>query len=288
MLKNRKLLTPRTMDTKKYLDFAVRLSKKAGKIALKHYGTAYRVDYKGGVKNNLVTEVDHMIEKMALEEIHKKFPTHCVLSEECGDSGDKSSDCRWIIDPIDGTTNYAHGYSFFAVSIGFEIKGELIAGVVNAPYLKELFSAGKGLGAHLNGKPISVSKTADLETSLLATGFTYKNRGLNLPNFEYFLYNSQGIRRCGSATLDLCSVACGRLDGYWEFGLKPWDMAAGALIVREAGGLVTAMDGTPLKLEGKSMIAANPAIHKHMCHFFRGQPQLQELIHEAKESASGL
>jgi len=272
------------METKKYLAFAVKLSKKAGGIALAHYGKNIRISFKGGAKNNLVTEVDHKIEKMVVAEIHKNFPDHCVLSEEGGDCGHPASDHRWIIDPIDGTTNYAHNYSFFAISIGLEIKGRRVAGVVNAPYLKELFSAGLGMGAFLNGKPIKVSGTADLETSLLATGFTYHNRGLNLPNFEYFLYNTQGIRRCGSATLDLCSVACGRLDGYWELGLRPWDMAAGALIVEEAGGRVTALDGTPLKLEGKSLLAANRPIHKQMSHFFKDQPQLRELLLEAEES----
>ena len=273
------------MNTKTYLDFAVALSKKAAKIALGDYNKDILVNFKGGAKNNLVTEVDNKIENMLVKEIGKKYPAHSVLSEECGKAGGRESDFRWIIDPIDGTTNYAHHYSFFAVSIGLEFKGELVAGVVNAPYLKELFSAGKGLGAFLNGKPIRVSKTAELETSLLATGFTYRNRGLNLPNFEYFLYNSQGIRRCGAATLDLCHVAAGRLDGYWELGLRPWDMAAGALIVQEAGGRVTAVDGTPLKLEGKSLLAANPDIHRQMVHFFKDQPQIKELLREADVSA---
>lgn len=273
------------MNAKTYLDFAVTLSRKAAKIALEYYGKAIIVDYKGGAKNNLVTEVDGRIENMLVKEIGKKFPGHAVLSEECGKAGGCESDFRWVIDPIDGTTNYAHHYSFFAISIGLEFKGEMVAGVVNAPYLKELFSAGKGLGARLNGKPIRVSKTAELETSLLATGFTYRNRGLNLPNFEYFLYNSQGIRRCGAATLDLCHVAAGRLDGYWELGLRPWDMAAGALIVQEAGGRVTAVDGTPLKLEGKSLLAANPHIHRQMVHFFKDQPQLKELLQEATTSS---
>ncbi len=272
------------MTHQKYLDFAVELSKKAAKIALEYYGTSFRINFKGGEKNNLVTEVDHKIENMIVEEIHKAFPDHCVLSEEGGDCGSQQSDHRWIIDPIDGTTNYAHSYSFFAISIGFEIKGEMVAGVVNAPVLKELFSAGKGLGSWLNGKPIRVSKNTELETALLATGFTYKNRGLNLPNFEYFLYNTQGIRRCGAATMDLCYVACGRLDGYWELGLRPWDIAAGALIVEEAGGCVSALDGSPLKLDGKSLLAANRPIHKQMSHFFKEQPQLKEMLHEATTS----
>jgi myo-inositol-1(or 4)-monophosphatase len=273
------------METKKYLDFAIRLSKKAGLIALKKYGKNIDVSYKGGAKNNIVTEVDHEIEDLIVKEIGRHFPDHCVLTEERGACGKTGSTHRWVIDPIDGTTNYAHSYTFFAVSIGLEINGEMTVGVINAPYLKELFSAAKGHGAFLNGKPIHVSKNPDLETSLLATGFTYKNRGLNLPNFEYFLYNTQGIRRCGAATLDLCHVAAGRLDGYWELGLRPWDIAAGSLIVQEAGGLVTALDGSLLKLDGKSLLAANPHIHRQMVHFFKDQPQLKELLREATGSS---
>jgi myo-inositol-1(or 4)-monophosphatase len=272
------------MELKKYLDFAIRLSKKAGKIALKKYGKDIDIGFKGGAKNNLVTEVDNEIEELVVKEIGRHFPDHCVLTEERGECGKAGSTHRWVIDPIDGTTNYAHCYSFFAVSIGLEIDGEMAVGVVNAPYLKELYSAIKGHGAQLNGKKISVSNTPDLDTSLLATGFTYKNRGLNLPNFEYFLYNTQGIRRCGAATLDLCHVAAGRLDGYWELGLRPWDIAAGSLIVQEAGGRVTSLDGTKLKLDGKSMLAANPQIHAQMVHFFKDQPQLKELLQEATAS----
>jgi myo-inositol-1(or 4)-monophosphatase len=276
------------MDTKKdlrgFLDFTLRVSKKAGKFALEKYGKRINIDFKGGEKNNLVTEVDTRIEDYLVEEIAKHYPSHCVLTEERGRCGNPESDHRWIIDPIDGTTNYAHCYSFFAVSIGLEVKGEMMVGVVNAPYLKEIYSAAKGMGAFLNGKPIKVSSTGDLETSLLATGFTYRNRGLNLPNFEYFLYNSQGLRRCGAATLDLCHVAAGRLDGYWEMGLRPWDIAAGSLIVHEAGGRVTGLDGSPLKLDGISMLAANPKVHKKMVHFFMDQPQLAELLKEATPS----
>ena len=272
------------MDIKKYLDFTLRLSKKAGRLALEKYGKDISIAYKGGAKNNIVTEVDKKIENMIVDEIEKHFPAHCILTEERGRCGQKGSDYRWVIDPIDGTTNYAHCYSFFAVSIGLEVKGKMVMGVINAPYLKEIYYAGKGLGAFMNGKPISVSNTSDLETSLLATGFTYKNRGLNLPNFEYFLYNSQGLRRCGAATLDLCHVAAGRLDGYWEMGLRPWDIAAGSLIVEEAGGYVTALDGSPLKLDGKSLLAANRPIHKKMVHFFKDQPQIKELLKEATPS----
>jgi len=272
------------MNIKQYLNFGIRLAKKAGDIALENYGRKIKITYKGMAKNNLVTEVDEKIENMIVKEIEKHFPTHCILTEETGNCGNKHSDYRWVIDPIDGTTNYAHCYSFFAISIGLEYKGQMIAGVINAPYLQEIYHAEKGLGAFMNGKPISVSTTANLETALLATGFTYHNRGLNLPNFEYFLYNSQGLRRCGAATLDLCHVAAGRLDGYWEMGLKPWDIAAGSLIVKEAGGRVTALDGSPCKLGGKSLLAANPYIHKKMVKFFKDQPRLKELFKETSAS----
>ncbi len=264
-----------------YLDFALKIAKKAGLIALRNYGKNLDIKFKGGAKHNVVTKVDHEIENMLVREIHKKYPTHCVLSEEGGNCGLIKSNSRWIIDPIDGTTNYAHGYSFFAVSIGLEIDGKMVAGVVHAPYIKETYSAARGKGAFLNGKRIKVSKTAKLDVSLLATGFTYHNRGMNLPNFEYFLYNTQGIRRCGAATLDLCHVAAGRLDGYWEMGLKPWDIAAGALIVEEAGGRVTSFDGSKLNLEGKNLLAANPLLHPVMSKFFRGQPQMRKMIEEA-------
>jgi myo-inositol-1(or 4)-monophosphatase len=268
------------MDLDKYLKFALALSKTAGKIASEYYGKNIRINFKGEGKNNLVTEVDRKIEAHIIKAIRKAFPDHCILAEESGDCGIKPSEYRWIIDPIDGTTNYAHGYDFFAVSIGLEIKGKMMVGVVNAPVLKEIFHAVKEKGAYLNNKPIKVSKARHLETALLATGFTYKNRGLNLPNFEYFLYNSQGIRRCGAATIDFCYLAAGRLDGYWELGLRPWDMAAGSLIVTEAGGKVTALDGNPLKLDGKSSLATNKLLHPQMLKFFKEQPLLHELIRE--------
>jgi myo-inositol-1(or 4)-monophosphatase len=269
------------MDLNKYLKFALALSKKAGKIAKDHYGKNISIKFKGEGKNNLVTEVDHKVEDYIVTAIRKTFPDHCILAEESGDCGIKPANCRWIIDPIDGTTNYAHGYDFFAVSIGLEINGQMMVGVINAPILKEVFYAVKDKGSMLNGKPIKVSKTKSLERALLATGFTYKNRGLNLPNFEHFLYNSQGIRRCGAATIDYCNVAAGRLDGYWELGLRPWDMAAGSLIVQEAGGKATSMDGKPLDLMGKSSLATNKLLYPKMLNFFKEQPLLHELIREA-------
>jgi myo-inositol-1(or 4)-monophosphatase len=271
------------METKPYLTFALATVQKAGKIVQTHYGKDFQVSYKGHGKNNLVTEVDQKTEKFIVNAILKKYPDHCVLGEEGGTIGKAGSPFRWIIDPIDGTTNFTHCYPFFAVSIGLEIKGKMAVGVIFAPILKELYYANKDGGAYLNGKKIQVSKEKNLETSLLATGFTYKNRGINLPNFEHFLYNTQGIRRCGAATLDLCNVAAGRLDGYWELGLKPWDIAAGTLILQEAGGKATNMNGTPLTLEGKNLLATNGHLHNQMLTFFKTAPELPHEITEAKE-----
>lgn len=271
------------METKSFLTFALATARKAGKIVQSNYGKNFVVNYKGQGKNNLVTEVDQKTEKFIVSAILKKFPNHSVLGEEGGIIGKVGSPFRWIIDPIDGTTNFAHSYPSFAVSIGLEIKGKLAVGVIFAPILKELFWAQKGGGAFLNGKKIRVSTTKKLETALLSTGFSYKKRGINLPNFEHFLYATQGIRRCGAATLDLCAVAAGRLDGYWELGLKPWDIAAGALILQEAGGRVTNMDGSPLTIDGQNLMAGNSQIHKAMLSFFKSASELHHEIAEAKE-----
>lgn len=260
------------INLKPFYDFAVKISQKAGKILMANYQTDFQIGYKDGGKNNLVTEIDHLAEECIVDAIKKQFPGHCVLAEEGGSCGIKKTDFQWIIDPIDGTTNYAHGYPFFCVSIALEIKGEIVLGVVYAPMLDELYRAAKGHGAYLNNETIRVSKNKTLDTSLLCTGFseyfTYKAKGKksNLPLFEHFLSLSQAIRRSGSAALDLCSVAAGRLDGYWELGLKPWDIAAGKLIVEEAGGKVSNMDGSPLILDGCNIVASNTIIHPEMIH----------------------
>lgn len=255
------------MDIKLYHDFAVKIAKKAGKILLDYYQTNIQINYKGGDKRNLVTEVDTLAEKYIVDAIKKKFPDHCFLAEEGGDCGIKPSDFRWVIDPIDGTTNYAHGYSFYAVSIGLMYKNEVLVGVIYAPLLKELFHAGKGLGAWLNKKRLQVSKTSDLETSLLATGFNANERGRNIPIFTHILPKSQGIRRAGSAALDMAYTAAGRLDAYWELAIYPWDIGAGVILVEEAGGQVTDMHGEPLNLnthEAVTVLASNGKLHDEM------------------------
>jgi myo-inositol-1(or 4)-monophosphatase len=264
------------MEVKIYHDFAVKLAKKAGKILLDYYLKKIKINYKNGNKRNLVTEVDMLSEKTIVDEIKQKFPDHCFLAEESGDCGIQPSDFKWVIDPIDGTTNYAHGYNFYAVSIALLHKNKPLVGVVYAPMLKELFHAGKGLGAFLNDKRIRVSGTPEVERSLLATGFNQSEQGRNIPIFTHVLPKAQGIRRAGSAALDMCYVAVGRLDGYWEYAIYPWDIAAGVLIAEEAGAKITDMDGAPLNLDRvdyMTVVATNGKIH----------PQLVKLIAEGKQ-----
>lgn len=268
-----------TISSQKYLNFAIRTAKQAGKLILANYGKKFSIEFKGENPKDLVTAIDKASEKFIIKAITGSFPDHEILSEEGGgkNKSDQSpatkSDFLWVIDPIDGTTNFAHGYSFFAVSIGLLYKGKPLVGVIYAPMLKELFYAQKGGGAYLNGDKIRVSKVKSLQTSLLSTGFAYNNWAANMPHFEYFLNESQGIRRGGSAALDLCHIAAGRLDGYWEYKLKPWDIAAGVLIVTEAGGKVTSLDGSPLDLYSQKILATNSLIHSSMATHFKQSPK---------------
>jgi myo-inositol-1(or 4)-monophosphatase len=242
---------------------AIDVAREAGRILGAHYGRAKEVRYKGEV--DLVTEIDVRSEALIVERIQHYFPDHNILSEESGRtrSPETSSPYRWIIDPLDGTTNFAHGYPFFCVSIGLERDGETILGVVYAPTLDELFVAERGFGAFLNGRRLGVSSTDSLIRSLLVTGFNYDRdtAQANLARWEHFLMRSQAVRRDGSAALNLCFVAAGRFDGYWELGLKPWDCAAGALLVREAGGIVTDGEGAPHHFEAPALIASNGHLH---------------------------
>lgn len=255
------------MEIKKYYDFAIRIARKAGEILVKYSQSNIHVEFKGGNIHNLVTKVDRLSEKCIVDAIKKEFPNHCVLSEESGDCGIKPSEYRWIIDPVDGTTNYAHGYNFYAVSIALAKGNDLLVGVVYAPMLGELFHGAIGIGAFLNGKRLKVSKSAKIETSLLATGFNVNERGKNLPIFKEILPQAQGIRRAGSASIDMAYTAAGRLDGYWELAIYPWDVAAGIILVQEAGGKVTDLKGSTIKLpeaELMTILATNGKIHNEM------------------------
>ena len=221
------------------------------------------ISYKGEV--DLVTQADRRSEEAIVRRLRNYFPAHTIVAEE-GGGQEADARYRWIVDPLDGTTNFAHGYPCFAVSIGFEEDGELLAGVIYQPVSKELFTTARGEGAYLNEKRIEVSKIDHLSTSLLATGFPSVKRTRN-PNIHYyrdFTLSSHGVRRDGSAALDLAAVACGRFDGFWEFGLHSWDTAAGALLVREAGGVVTDFSGKPYRPGDYETVASNGRIHEEM------------------------
>jgi len=210
--------------------------------------------------------MDREAERLIVDRLRAAFPDHTIITEE-GEDFTTSSPYRWFIDPLDGTTNYAHGYPVFSVSIALEVDGEVNLGIVYAPYLNELFMAERGKGATLNEKPIHVSRTDKLNASLLATGFPYDIRHSkenNLNHFCNFALKAQAIRRGGSAALDLCYVACGRFDGYWELKLKPWDVAAGVLIVKEAGGCVTDLEGGRFDILSGDVVASNGRIHEEM------------------------
>lgn len=243
---------------------AVSAALKAGRLLKGNLGGARSIEYKGAV--DLVTEMDKASEGLILREILSAFPDHGILTEESAEAI-SSSPVRWIIDPIDGTTNYAHGFPVFCVSIALEVYGTVVYGCVYNPMLNELFTGCKGGGAFLNGAPIHVSSIPVVNSSLLATGFPYDIRTserTNLEHFAAFAKRSQAIRRAGSAALDLAYVACGRFDGFWELKLKPWDVAAAALILVEAGGSITDFKGEAFSIHGVECLASNSLIHKEM------------------------
>jgi myo-inositol-1(or 4)-monophosphatase len=241
--------------------FLKTLAQDAGALIKKHAGTRNSFQHKK--VNDLVTKIDKKVELFITKTIKKNFPDHAIYAEETG-KNDKKSDYRWIIDPIDGTTNFVHQMPFFAVSIALEYKDKIILGAVYNPMLDEMFFAERGKGATLNGKKIHVSKVKKLADSLLATGFHPQYRDHNMQFFETFTQKTHGIRRLGAASIDLCYTACGILDGFWEFGLEAWDIAAGALILQEAGGQATNTDGTPLTYDQKAILATNKHLHPEM------------------------
>ena len=258
------------------LELAIEAAVDAGRFLKRSVGKFKQVDRKLGQETNLVTEIDRKAEEMIIGRIRQRYPQHDVLGEEFG-AQDLQSEYKWVIDPLDGTTNFTHGLPIFCVSVGLERKGELVLGVVYDPNFDELFTAEKGKGAFLNNRRIRVSTTKKLGESLLVTGFPYdiKSRSDGIvKHFENFLKEGQAVRRLGSAALDLCYVAAGRFDGYWENSLNPWDMAAGVLLVQEAGGWVTDFRGFPTTIYQKPVLATNGVIHEQMIEVLgRGRKQ---------------
>ncbi len=240
------------------------IAREAGALLMDHFARAVTIEYKGDV--DLVTAADRASEKLIVERLRALWPEHGIVGEE-GTRSDPGADYRWYVDPLDGTTNFAHGYPVFCVSIALVHKGEeLVAGVLYDPTRDEMFSAERGEGATLNGTLIHVSKTARLAESILGTGFPSHKRHQN-PNIHFYhqiTLRSHGVRRAGSAALDLANVACGRYDGFWEFNLNPWDTAAGVLLVREAGGLVTRFDGSAFRIDSREVLATNRLIHHEL------------------------
>lgn len=249
-----------------FLKTAVESVKEAGRIQKERFGENFKIEHKGEI--NLVTEVDYQCERAIIDIIKRDYPEHEILTEEAGSvKTAPNSRYKWIIDPLDGTTNYAHSYPCFCASVGLEIDGDIVIGAVYNPMLDELFTSVKGNGAYLNGNKIKVSKIGDINTSLLATGFPYDIRDSkenNLNHFYNFAVRAQAIRRPGSAVLDLCYLAAGRFDGFWELKLYPWDMAASSLIVQESGGMITDFRGGNFSLYKGEMLASNGLIHKDM------------------------
>jgi myo-inositol-1(or 4)-monophosphatase len=252
-------------ETGGLLELAVRLAREAGAIQRERWRTRLRISTKS-TATDLVTEVDHACERLVVEALRRERPGDAIVAEEGSGADRPDARFRWIVDPLDGTVNFAHGYPRFCVSIGVEREGERHAGVVYDPILDELFHAVRGAGAFVNGERIHVSEERELGRSLLATGFAYDPRGReqNLVHFGAFMNRTRGLRRDGSAALDLSYVACGRLDGFWELHLHPWDVAAGFLLVEEAGGRVSNLAGKPPSRSGAETVASNGRIHDAM------------------------
>ncbi len=249
------------------LNFAIETAREAGQILLEKFGKKINISFKGDI--NLVTEADLASEKLIIEKIRSYYPKHQILAEESGESvavvdGDKR--WKWIIDPLDGTTNFAHGYPCFCVTIALERDGEIVVGATFDPTRGEMFSAEKGQGATLNNRQIRVSETEKLANALIVTGFphNFKEKESFAKHLTDFLLHSRGVRRDGSAAIDMAYVACGRFDGFWEEGLNPWDVAAGKLFIEEAGGKITYYDGAPFSVYTPPICASNTLIHAEM------------------------
>jgi myo-inositol-1(or 4)-monophosphatase len=246
-----------------YLDRAIETAREAGALLREGFDRPKQISYKGEV--DLVTESDKRSEALVVERLRKHFPEHGIVAEEGGGAATVAKYC-WHVDPLDGTTNFAHGYPCFAVSIGLAENGRPIVGAVFNPVYDELFTAARGEGAYLNGETIRVSQVEKLEASLVATGFPthQRKKSANINYYWQFTLRSHGVRRDGAAALDLCAVASGRFDAFWEFGLKSWDTTAGIVIVEEAGGQITDLQGRPYRLGGPSILATNGRVHKEV------------------------
>jgi myo-inositol-1(or 4)-monophosphatase len=253
------------------LNIAIRAARRAGTVinrALNRIGDIH-IDTKG--HQDYVIEIDRDAEATIVHTLLDAYPDHAIIAEESGESG--ASDYVWIVDPLDGTTNFLHGYPQFAVSIALRVRGELDQAVIFDPVRDELFTATRGAGAQLNNRRIRVSNCQELERALLATGFPVRDRAMldpYLPTLAAFLPRVAGVRRAGAASLDLAFVACGRLDGFWEFGLRVWDIAAGALLVQEAGGIVSEPDGSSNPLDSGNIVCASPRVHRQMVQTLAG------------------
>jgi myo-inositol-1(or 4)-monophosphatase len=255
------------------------IAREAGALLMGYFHRRVKVEYKGDV--DLVTEADRASEALITKRIRERWPGHNIMGEE-GTRSEQGSEYRWYVDPLDGTTNFAHGFPVFCVSLALEYRDERVGAVILDPTREEMFTAEKGGGAFLNGQRIHVSSVANLAECLLATGFPSHKRHKN-PNIFFYhqiTLKTHGVRRAGSAALDLCDVACGRFEGFWEFNLNPWDTAAGVLIVQEAGGQVTRFDGQPFRIDSRETLASNGRVHEALLRefqaIFRGEG-LEEL-----------
>nr|MBN2278659.1 inositol monophosphatase [candidate division Zixibacteria bacterium] len=249
---------------KRYSNFANKIAIEAGRILIEKSRKRHRVIFKGQI--DLVTDADLASEKYIIEAITAKYPDHSLLTEEAS-ARENNSDFRWVIDPLDGTTNFAHDFPFYCVSIGLEYRGKIVIGAIYDPVRTELFHARHGAGAFLNDARIIVSEQKKLGQALLATGFPYDIHQSNEDNLKYFrrfIKQAQAVRRAGSAALDLCYLACGRFDGFWELKLHPWDTAAAVVIVTEAGGKMTDFQGREYSIYGKYLLASNGCLHAQM------------------------